>query len=135
MLIELVLQSAIPAIVQSLYCNGKLLAGPTETLLGLGVKEDDLLLLRRKESNEGPGSSASAFGQGTGGEQEVERLRQEMLGNPQLMAQLRAVSISKEIKERNEAFLTFALVFLIDSPRSSGSNHIKTTPICGNVTS
>lgn len=89
-------QSAIPANVQSLYCNGKLLAGPTETLSSLGVKEDDLLLLRRKGPVQQAGSSASSSGQVSGGEQEVERLRQEMLGNPQLMAQLRAVSTLEE---------------------------------------
>lgn len=55
-------QSGISADAQSLYCNNKLLTGATLTLSSLGVKEDDLLLLQRKD----PGGSSQGSGHPVG---------------------------------------------------------------------
>ncbi|UZJ51665.1 hypothetical protein CBS101457_000985 [Exobasidium rhododendri] len=106
--------SAIPADSQLLYCNGKLLAGTTTTLTNLGVKDDDLLLLQRKDVAAGSSSSiggsavsSSSQTSSDGAVGEIERLRQEMMRNPQMMAQLRATrpDLAEAITSRPQDFL------------------------------
>lgn len=89
--------TSIPPASQQLYCNGQLLSDDKASLSSLGVKEDDLLLLHNSQSvNQSSGSgstgasSAATRPQPSTPEQEAEALRQEMLSNAPLMAQLRS---------------------------------------------
>ncbi|MCO5549656.1 hypothetical protein L7F22_003129 [Adiantum nelumboides] len=82
---------------QQLYCQGQLLSDEKASLSSLGVKEDDLLLLQssstvNQSSGSGSATASSASGrpQPSSPEQEAEALRQEMLSNAPLMAQLRS---------------------------------------------
>lgn len=90
--------TSIPPSSQQLFCNGQLLSDEKASLSSLGVKEDDLLLLTKDvslnrssrssaTSNPYAGTSSQAS---SNPEQEAEALRQEMLSNAPLMAQLRA---------------------------------------------
>lgn len=90
--------SSVPVASQELFCNGKALINGTASLAALGVQDDDLILLRNKGTggqgtSVGGGREASSGGAGPGSgshEREAEALRQEMLSNAPLMAQLRA---------------------------------------------
>lgn len=82
---------------QQLFCKGQLLSDEKASLSSLGVKEDDLLLLQssstvNQSSGSGSATASSASGrpQPSSPEQEAEALRQEMLSNAPLMAQLRS---------------------------------------------
>ncbi|GAA5954923.1 hypothetical protein JCM3765_007814 [Sporobolomyces pararoseus] len=76
---------------QLLFFSGRQLTNPKDSLESYGIKSGDMLLLRQK-SNE---PSALRGGQappvaGRNVDEDSETMRRQLLGNPQLMAQLRA---------------------------------------------
>ncbi|KAI1791045.1 snare binding protein [Ganoderma leucocontextum] len=73
-------ESGIPVSEQSLSYEGRDLSNPKETMAQCGVGEKSVLLLRRKVHV--PGTSRAV-------EQDTEMMRLQILGDPQLMAQLR----------------------------------------------
>ncbi|KJA29638.1 hypothetical protein HYPSUDRAFT_226490 [Hypholoma sublateritium FD-334 SS-4] len=75
-------QSSIPVNEQSISYEGRELQDPKATIRQLGVQgESAMLLLRRKIANVG----------GRSIEQDAEMMRLQLLGDPRLMAELRAV--------------------------------------------
>ncbi|KAF7302275.1 DNA damage-inducible v-SNARE binding protein [Mycena indigotica] len=75
-------ESGIPVAEQSISYNGKDLSAPKSTLRELGVTENNaMLLLRRKIPN--------MAGTGRPVEQDSEMMRLQLLGDPDLMRQLR----------------------------------------------
>ncbi|PIL37714.1 hypothetical protein GSI_01408 [Ganoderma sinense ZZ0214-1] len=73
-------ESGIPVSEQSLSYEGRDLNNPKATMAQCGVGEKSMLLLRRKVHV--PGTSRAV-------EQDAEMMRLQILGDPQLMAQLR----------------------------------------------
>ncbi|KAM0786171.1 hypothetical protein ACM66B_006978 [Microbotryomycetes sp. NB124-2] len=69
---------------QLLFSSGRPLTGKQETFESLGVKQDDVLLLK---STARPVASTSVAGRDVNADSET--MRRQLLGNPQLMNQLR----------------------------------------------
>ncbi|GAA5823237.1 hypothetical protein JCM10212_003600 [Sporobolomyces blumeae] len=91
--------SGIPVGEQLLFFSGRQLVNPQESLESYGVKPGDMLFLRQKSTAMDASSSArrapagpSAADQvaGRNVDEDSEVMRRQLLGNPQLMAQLRA---------------------------------------------
>ncbi|GAA5822988.1 hypothetical protein JCM5353_007844 [Sporobolomyces roseus] len=82
--------SGIPVADQLLFFSGRQLTNQKDSLESYGIKSGDMLLLRQKSSEP---SNASGSSQGVAGrnvDEDSEVMRRQLLGNPQLMAQLRA---------------------------------------------
>ncbi|BGP00857.1 DNA damage-inducible protein 1 [Rhodotorula toruloides] len=79
--------SSIPVDDQLVFHNGRRLTGFKESLDSYGVKENDMLLLRQKSND--PASSQQAHVAGRNIAQDAETMRRQVLGNPQVMADLR----------------------------------------------
>ncbi|BGP29372.1 DNA damage-inducible protein 1 [Rhodotorula toruloides] len=72
---------------QLVFHNGRQLTGLKDSLDSYGVKENDMLLLRQKSND--PASSQQAHVAGRNIAQDAETMRRQVLGNPQVMADLR----------------------------------------------
>ncbi|BGO88867.1 hypothetical protein NBRC10512_002223 [Rhodotorula toruloides] len=79
--------SSIPVDDQLVFHNGRQLTGLKDSLDSYGVKENDMLLLRQKSND--PASSQQAHVAGRNIAQDAETMRRQVLGNPQVMADLR----------------------------------------------
>ncbi|SCV72684.1 BQ2448_4221 [Microbotryum intermedium] len=77
-------QSNVPTADQLLFFSGRQLLGDKDSLASYDIKEDDMLLLRRK-SNE-PAAGPSVAGRNV--ETDAETMRKQLIGNPQLLSQL-----------------------------------------------
>ncbi|GAA5974133.1 hypothetical protein JCM11641_003456 [Rhodosporidiobolus odoratus] len=77
--------SGIPVDDQLLFFSGRQLNSMKGSLESSGVKANDMLLLRQKSND--PSSGANVAGRNIDDDAEV--MRRQVLGNPQLMAQLR----------------------------------------------
>ncbi|SCZ92699.1 BZ3500_MvSof-1268-A1-R1_Chr5-2g08117 [Microbotryum saponariae] len=77
-------ESNVPTADQLLFFSGRQLLGDKDSLASYDIKEDDMLLLRRK-SNE-PAAAPSVAGRNV--ETDAETMRQQLIGNPQLLSQL-----------------------------------------------
>ncbi len=84
--------SSIPVDQQQLLHRGKPLDDPKATLASCGVQNDDLLILRdrRNVASASASTSANAGSRALSEEQAAEQIRQQILSNPQSLAQLRA---------------------------------------------
>ncbi|KAI3476132.1 hypothetical protein L1887_62351 [Cichorium endivia] len=84
--------SSIPVDHQQLLHRGKPLDDPKATLASCGVQNDDLLILRdrRNAASASTSTSANAGSRALSEEQAAEQIRQQILANPQSLAQLRA---------------------------------------------
>ncbi|GAA5838734.1 hypothetical protein JCM3766R1_001575 [Sporobolomyces carnicolor] len=80
---------------QLLFFSGRQLTNPKDSLESYGIKSGDMLLLRQKSTDPSNGG-ARRGGQppapvaGRNVDEDSEMMRRQLLGNPQLMAQLRA---------------------------------------------
>ncbi|KAM0746063.1 hypothetical protein T439DRAFT_143404 [Meredithblackwellia eburnea MCA 4105] len=79
-------ESGIPTADQLLFYSGRQLIATQETLESLGVQKGDLLLLRQKTAAP-PAQPQSDAGRDL--ESDPETIRRRVIGDPQLMAQLR----------------------------------------------
>ncbi|SGY66837.1 BQ5605_C004g02711 [Microbotryum silenes-dioicae] len=77
-------ESNVPTADQLLFFSGRQLLGDKDSLASYDIKEDDMLLVRRK-SNE-PAAAPSVAGRNV--ETDAETMRQQLIGNPQLLSQL-----------------------------------------------
>ncbi|GAA5826189.1 hypothetical protein JCM11251_007200 [Rhodosporidiobolus azoricus] len=77
-------ESGIPVDDQLLFFSGRQLTVLKDSLESYGVKANDMLLLRQKSND--PASSPVA---GRNVDDEYETMRRQVMGNPQLMAELR----------------------------------------------
>ncbi|GAA5976776.1 hypothetical protein JCM5350_007244 [Sporobolomyces pararoseus] len=75
---------------QLLFFSGRQLTNPKDSLESYGIKSGDMLLLRQKsnEPNNSRGGQAPPVA-GRNVDQDSETMRRQLLGNPQLMSQLR----------------------------------------------
>ncbi|KAL8281415.1 hypothetical protein RQP46_006099 [Phenoliferia psychrophenolica] len=80
-------ESGIPTADQLVFYSGRQLTGLKETLESYGVQQDDMLLVRQKSQAPQPAATSVA---GRNVDEESETMRRQILGNPQLMAQLRS---------------------------------------------
>ncbi|GAA6011339.1 hypothetical protein JCM11491_002750 [Sporobolomyces phaffii] len=84
--------SGIATAEQLLFFSGRQLTNPKDSLESYGIKSGDMLLLRQK-SNPASGSRAGQAPAPVAGrnvDEDSEVMRRQLLGNPQLMAQLRS---------------------------------------------
>ncbi|GEM09332.1 DNA damage-inducible v-SNARE binding protein Ddi1 [Rhodotorula toruloides] len=79
--------SSIPVDDQLVFHNGRQLTVLKDSLDSYGVKENDMLLLRQKSND--PSASQQAHVAGRNIAQDAETMRRQVLGNPQVMADLR----------------------------------------------
>ncbi|EGG04533.1 uncharacterized protein MELLADRAFT_72358, partial [Melampsora larici-populina 98AG31] len=80
----------IPTTEQQIFYNGKRLNQPTSsTLASCGITSDDMLELRRLTASSSQPSSTPAVAGGNIAN-DLDRMRLQILGDPALMAQLRA---------------------------------------------
>ncbi|GAA6015574.1 hypothetical protein JCM10207_008132 [Rhodosporidiobolus poonsookiae] len=77
--------SGIPVDDQLLFFSGRQLTATKDSLESYGVKANDMLLLRQKSND--PSASPAVAGRNV--DQEFETMRRQVMGNPQLMEQLR----------------------------------------------
>ncbi|GAA5894531.1 Ddi1p [Sporobolomyces salmoneus] len=81
---------------QLLFFSGRQLTNPKESLESYGIKSGDMLLLRQKSTEQTGGGGGARGGApaapvaGRNVDEDSEMMRRQLLGNPQLMAQLRA---------------------------------------------
>ncbi|GAA5943256.1 Ddi1p [Sporobolomyces koalae] len=82
--------SGIPTGEQLLFFSGRQLTNPSDSLESYGIKSGDMLLLRQKStaSSSTPRSQPPVAGRNV--DEDSETMRRQLLGNPQLMAQLRS---------------------------------------------
>ncbi|GAA5887166.1 hypothetical protein JCM16303_002211 [Sporobolomyces ruberrimus] len=80
---------------QLLFFSGRQLTNPKDSLESYGIRSGDMLLLRQKSSQPSATGSSSSSSRpapvaGRNVDEDSEVMRRQLLGNPQLMAQLRA---------------------------------------------
>lgn len=80
-------ETAIPSTSQSLYLNGQPIGNDAQTLESAGVSDGEMLavVVRRAQAPRASGQEA----QGRSGQPDMEAVRQQVLANPQALAQLR----------------------------------------------